>query len=239
MNVSTETKPIQRFFKFDALLVVVGIASGLVGNYESPDGPVSKIIPATYAFAIWAPIYASGLYFALWLLRKPVAEYGLGIHLLAVSYFVSGLWVRVQSNNALLLAVVSINLIIVLLQGHLVSKLQFFGRSTFFAVGFSSGTLAGWLTLATAVTFSDGLDISYKATETVAIFTAFAVGFAISSATWIVPTLTYRLTLIWGLLGIIVAQYSQANQVALVAAVGIALLLGLIVKSRISGRALS
>lgn len=219
------------WFKVDSALVLIGIVSGLIGNYDSPDGQISKIIPATYAFAIWAPIYLSGLYFAWWLLRQPDVENGLGLHLLALSFFISGLWVRVQGNNVLLLIVVSTNLCVVLTQGFLLSNIRFNERRTFFSVAFPSGLLAGWLTLATAVTFSDGLDISYKETQAVAVFTAFAVGFAVSAAVWIVPTLTYRLTLVWGLLGIVVAQFSQARQVAFVAAVGGFVLLGLIIKT--------
>lgn len=232
MNDTVKTKNSNRWFKLDALLVLVGITSGLIGNYESPAGEVSKIIPATYAFAIWAPIYISGLYFAWRLLKNPDTEYGLGAHLLAASFFMSGLWVRVQSTVSLELAIVSVNLILVLWQGHLLSKINVTNRSEFFAIAFPSGTLAGWLTLATAVTFSDGLKISFKTASTVAVFTAFAIGFAISAAKWIVPTLTYRVTLIWGLVGIIAAQYSPARQVAIVAAVGAAILFGLVSKDR-------
>jgi len=221
MKANSEMTSNNQWFKFDAVLVLIGISSGLIGNYDSPAGPVSKIIPATYAFAIWVPIYSSGIYLAWRLLRRPVVENSRGLHFLALSFFLSGLWVRVQSNNAVELLVVDINLIVVLAQGHLLSKINFTKRSDFFALGFPSSALAGWLTLATAVTFSDVLKISFKATETVAIFTAFAVGFAVCAAKWIVPTLTYRLTIIWGLVGIIVAQHGQASQVAVVAAVGI------------------
>jgi hypothetical protein len=217
-----------RYRYFDSLLVILGIASGLVGNYDSPAGQVSKIIPATYAFAIWAPIYLSGIYFAWWLVRKSQVDFGLGIHLLALSFFMSGLWVRVQSNNALELVVVASNLIVVLTQAHLLSKLEFAKRSEFLAVGLPSGTLAGWLTLATAVTYSDGLKISFGDTRTVAIFAAFAVGFAVCASKWIVPTATYRWTLIWGLVGIVVSQHTLATQVAIVAGVGAVLLSALI-----------
>ena len=217
-----------RFRYLDALLVVTGIVSGLIGNYDSPAGEVSKIVPATYAFAIWAPIYLAGFYFAWWLVRAKADDFGIGVHLLALSFFMSGLWVRVQSNNSLELVIVASNLIVVLTQGHLLSKIETKNRRDFLALKFPSGMLAAWLTLATAVTFSDGLDGSFKETRTVAIFTAFAVGFAVCAAKWIVPTLIYRLTLIWGLLGIVVAQYSQATSVAIVAGVGILFLLVLI-----------
>jgi len=229
----TQTSTIQRLFKIDALLVLVGITSGLIGNYDSPAGPVSKIIPATYAFAIWVPIYLSGIYFAWALLRKPTVESARGVHLLALSFLLSGLWVRVQSNNALELVVVSINLIVVLTQGHLISKIRFLTRSDFFAFAFPSSALAGWLTLASTVTFSDVLEISFKASGTVAIYTAFVVGFAVSAAKWIVPTFTYRLTLVWGLVGIIVAQHNMAGQVAAVAAVGIGILLLLVLPEQV------
>jgi len=229
-SVSSSSKT---WLRVDALLVLVGITSGLIGNYDSPAGPVSKIIPATYAFAIWVPIYASGFYFAWRLLRRPNLESLAGVNLLAVSFFMSGLWVRVQTNSSLELLVVGINLVVVLTQGHLLSKTPVTNRKDFLALSFPSGALAGWLTLATAVTFSDVLKISFKADESVAIFTAFAVGFAVCASQWIVPSLTFRVTLIWGLVGIVVAQHSQASQVAVVAAVGAALLLGLVVLMRI------
>jgi len=223
---------VSRYRYLDASLVFVGILSGLIGNYDSPAGQISKIIPATYAFAIWAPIYLSGFYFIWWLIRTKSLDFGPGMHLLAASFFMSGLWVRVQDNNSLELVIVASNLIVVLAQGHLLSKLQFAKRSDFLAVALPSGMLAGWLTLATAVTYSDGLKISFKADQTVAIFTAFAVGFAVCAAKWIVPTLTYRVTLIWGLVGIIVAQHKQAEAVAIVAGVGVVLLLIFVIQSR-------
>lgn|GEM_PF-3461552 len=222
----------EMWLRVDAFLVLVGITSGLIGNYDSPAGPVSKIIPATYAFAIWVPIYVSGIYFAWRLLRRPNLESLAGVNLLAVSFFMSGLWVRVQSNSSLELLVVGINLIVVLTQGHLLSKSPVTNRKDFLALSFPSGALAGWLTLATAVTFSDVLKISFKAEESVAIFTAFAVGFAVCASQWIVPSLTFRVTLIWGLVGIVVAQKSQASQVAVVAAVGAVILVGLAVLMR-------
>lgn len=225
----------RRFHVLDAVLVLIGISSGLVGNYDSNPGLVSKIIPATYAFAIWVPIYFSGLYFAWWLVRRATLDLGAGAHLLALSFFFSGLWVRVQTNNTLLLVVVASNLAIVLVQGHLMSKVAPRSRSEFFAMTFPSGALAGWLTLATAVTFSDGLNISYRTDKVVAIFAAFAVGFAIAAAKWIVPTDTYRWTLIWGLVGIVVQQHAQASQVAVVGGVGLVLVFFLIVHSRWSG----
>jgi len=209
-----------RYRYVDACLVVAGIASGLIGNYDSPVGQVSKIVPATYAFTIWALIYGTGLYFAWWLIRRSNVELGSGGHLLALSFFMSGLWVRVQSDIALQLVVVASNLVVVLAQAHVISKVSIPSRKDFIAVALPSGTLAGWLTLATAVTFSDGLNISFKSTATVATFTAVAVLCALSFATWVVPTQTYRLTLVWGLVGIVIEQYSQSAQVAAVAAVG-------------------
>jgi hypothetical protein len=232
MNDASAGSASERWLRFDALLVLVGITSGLIGNYDSPVGQVSKIVPATYAFAIWIPIYVSGIYFAWRLLRRPNLDSLLGVNLLAVSFFMSGLWVRVQSNNSLELFVVGINLVVVLMQGHVLSKTPATNRKDFLALSFPSGALAGWLTLATAVTFSDGLKISFKADDSVSVFTAFAVGFAVCASQWIVPSLTFRVTLIWGLVGIVISQYRQASHVAIVAAVGVFVLLGLIVQMR-------
>ena len=235
MSSILDAPKIQRLFQLDAFLVLVGIISGLIGNYDSPAGQVSKVIPATYAFAIWAPIYLAGFYFVWWLFRAQSADFGAGIHLLAASFFMSGLWVRVQNNTALELVIVASNLIVVLTQAHLLSKIHFNDKRNFFAVALPSGLLAGWLTLATVVTFSDGLSISFGDDKSVAIFAAFALGFAVCAAKWIVPTMTYRGTLIWGLVGIIIAQHSQAPQVSIVAGVGIALLLALILQTKFRG----
>jgi len=232
MSVSVKVSKASQWLKLDSLLVVTGIVSGLIGNYDSPAGEVSKIMPATYSFAIWAPIYLTGFYFAWWLVRAKAVDFGTGVHLLALSFFMSGLWVRVQSNNALELVIVASNLVVVVTQGHLLSKIETKNRQDFFAIKFPSGMLAAWITLATAVTFSDGLDISFKETKTVAIFAAFAVGFAVCAAGLIVPTLTYRLTLIWGLVGIVIAQHKQEQQVAIVAGVGIGFLLAIILRSQ-------
>ena len=211
-----------------ALLIIVGVISGCVGDYSATTTQVSKIIPATYAFVIWLPIYVGGLYLAYLLLRDKSFDLGVASPWIAISYFMSGTWVRVQDFVNIELVAIGITLIVVLIQGKVVNQAIQASERKYVITRIASGLLAGWLTLASAVATSDALGISYKSTATVAIYVAFSVGFAVASATWIVPTMTYRLTLVWGLVGIIVQQHAQATQVAIVATVGVTAVVAMI-----------
>lgn len=203
-----------------SLLIATGVISGCIGDYSATTTQISKIIPATYAFVIWLPIYAGGLYLAWILAKEKTFDLGSAAPWLAISYFLSGLWVRVQNYQVLELAIIAMTLIVVLIQGNLISRANLPTTNNFRLARGLSGLLAGWLTLASAIATADSLGISYKSTSTVAIYVAFAVGFAVSAAKWIVPTTFYRGTIIWGLVAIIAQQYSQASEVAIVAGLG-------------------
>ena len=44
--------------------VVGGLLSGATGDYGDADDSPSRVLPANYAFGVWAPIYAGSLVYA-------------------------------------------------------------------------------------------------------------------------------------------------------------------------------
>jgi hypothetical protein len=80
-----------------AAAVAGGILSGATGDYGDADESTSRVLPANYAFAIWLPIYAGAVGYAVHqarpstrrnpLLRRTGAA-------VAASVGLSGLWVR-------------------------------------------------------------------------------------------------------------------------------------------------
>ena len=90
--------------------IIAGILSGVTGDYGKPTTDPTLLLPAGYAFAIWAPIYAGGLAYATYqaqpsrrrdpLLRRTGWPTG-------AAFLLAGLWVRVDQHPWLQLGMIS------------------------------------------------------------------------------------------------------------------------------------
>ncbi len=90
--------------------VVGGLLSGATGDYGDADDSRSRVLPANYAFGVWAPIYAGSLVYAADALRPSRR----GTPLLrrtgwpaAAAYALAGTWVRLQRPPVLQLPAVA------------------------------------------------------------------------------------------------------------------------------------
>lgn len=84
-----------------ATAIGIGIGSGVTGDYTSSREVVQRFIPADYAFAIWAPIYAGGAAFAARQVSGDATSTDARVRApLAGAFLLSGFWARVDDPAA-------------------------------------------------------------------------------------------------------------------------------------------
>jgi hypothetical protein len=78
----------------NSILILLGIISGLIGNYNASTPSQSKLLPPSFAFLIWGVIYLTGIYLVYKYFRNKSPNSKLGNFLISLGYLFSGLWVR-------------------------------------------------------------------------------------------------------------------------------------------------
>jgi tryptophan-rich sensory protein len=159
-----------------SILIVLGIGSGLVGNYSNSTPNSSKLLPPDFAFGIWAVIYTTGIYVVYKLLKNQLEVDPVGIFLIALGYFLSGLWIRVD-GHPLTVAILAICTLLANVSSIYVLKRSSIQRTVLNLLA----TFAGWITIATSLVLADALRISTSSDRKVAVYLAasLAVAFAI------------------------------------------------------------
>lgn len=212
--------------------VVGGIISGASGDYGDARTSPSLVLPANYAFAVWAPIYSGAIGYAVYqgsprrrsdpLLRRtgwPVA----------VSVALSGLWVRTQNTPALqlpLIAATTYTGITAYMRALPESDSERRSLAGQWLVRVSLGLYAGWISVATVAATAEvlialGIRAPRPGTEFWSSLTlAGTVAASLSLDRRAPVAASYPAVLAWGLAGIttrIIGRYRLAGTTAALA----------------------
>ena len=212
---------------------VVGALFQMLAGAIVPIGSIagqtpSLVIPSTYAFAIWGPIFLLCLAYAAYqalpanranpLLRR-VGWFFAG------AFFLNGLWeVLVPLRQPVLLQAILAGIFACLAVAYLRlmrSEHSVFGRADRWLVALPLGLLFGWITAANVVSFNDtlvetGLLGSGIGGAIVGAFLLFAGAALALGVIWVSKAgplqglLAYVAAVLWALVGVVVNQYDAS-----------------------------
>lgn len=202
---------------------VLGPAFGAFSPGDSDTGKISGrffgdvyIIPADYAFAIWAPIYLGFLAFAVFqaLPAQRLNPRFMRVRLwLAASALLNAAWIAVFNNLlfglSLIVIVAMLVLALVMHQMLEIGKTKVYGLERILRLPFS--LYAGWLTAATILNTAGvladsgwgGFGISYPVWGVVMLVVATTIGL-LTRFRWNDPV--YGGVFVWAFVGIVVAR---------------------------------
>lgn len=202
----------------------------------------SLVLPATYAFAIWGPIFLLCLVYAIYQglpQHRTDAVYRASGWWIAAAFLADGVWIYAFTSRQFVLA----QMIIVV--GWLCATMAFLiyargmmsGRATNvdqWIIGPAFGLLAGWLTAASFVGLAgtlvamglppDGAAAERGAAALLLAAAGVAVGLILRAKPGFSPAwVAYGAAILWALLAIVVEQRSSSMLVAGAAIVGMVL----------------
>ncbi|MER7070509.1 hypothetical protein [Terrabacter sp. NPDC000476] len=208
-------------------LVLGGIAAGASGDYGSSTTTPNPLVPADGAFAIWAPIYAGCLGYAVHQARPSQADREIHRRVglpLASCVALSGTWVWLQDPPLRQLPAIGATLAAGLVAHQRAAALAGDSQDRWL-VAAPSGLLAGWLTLASVVATTEVAIASGVGPPPGARVAAVAVvsGVATLACTAFPdarPPRTYRGAIAWGLAGVARASWRKERATAVAAGLG-------------------
>jgi len=186
----------------------VGIAVGLAGDYGSANASGSTIIPANYAFGIWAPIYAGSLAYAFHQARPGRRTDPLLRRIgwpSAIAYLTVGLWVHADSLWVYEGLIATSLAAAAVAYGRLGARTPSTDASETWLVRVPLGLFTGWVTLAAAAGTTEGLlergvrELGLGA-EPWGVLVLLAAGAVATAVTVRIPaTSAYPAAVTWGL----------------------------------------
>lgn len=206
------------------------VVLGLTSDYGSSGESGSLIIPADYAFSIWAPIYLGGLVFAAYQARRSVRTDPILRRVgwpIALAYFTAGIWDRVFDRAPYLLSQALV-VVTVLAAGAALAGL---GPATpgvraaeTWLVRAPIALFAGWITLATAAATTElllardvgGLGLGAVPWAVLVLLVAGAIAVAVTLRHR--ASFAYPLALTWGFVGSTVQHFADEPVVGTTAA---------------------
>jgi len=207
----------------NAALILIGISSGLIGNYSSSTPNTSKLLPPGFAFAIWGLIYCTGIYLAYKLIRNGAPESKYGISLISFGYLLSGLWIRFDGHP------VAVAIVAVLTLIDLVAAIYFLTKATISRTLLNLlATFAGWITVATSLVIADASHISTASDLTAGIYLAAALTIAFALYLFLAPEYGYVGTIAWATFSLLFTRSVSGTPIFVVSAIGFLISVGLI-----------
>jgi len=207
-----------------ASLIVLGISSGLFGDYAASTPSESKLLPPGYAFSIWSVIYIAGLVLAYKILKNQISFENPGVALISTGYFLSGLWIRLDSQPYAV-AFIAVSTVVAN-----VSAVNFLRKIQISRVLLNSlAAFAAWVTVATSLVVADALHISTASDLSAGIYLAAALTIAFALYLFFAPEFGYVGTIAWATFSLLFTRKISGMPIFVVSAAGLVISIGLIV----------
>jgi hypothetical protein len=206
-----------------ASLIVLGISSGLFGDYAASTPSDSKLLPPGYAFSIWSVIYIAGLVLAYKIIRNQISFENPGVALISTGYFLSGLWIRLDSQPYAV-AFIAVSTVVAN-----VSAVNFLRKIQISRVLLNSlAAFAAWVTVATSLVAADALHISTASDLSTGIYLAVALTIAFALYLFFAPEYGYVGTIAWATFSLLFTRSVSGTPIFVVSAIGFLISVGLI-----------
>lgn len=220
-----------------AAAVSGGFIVGVSGDYGDAAAGPSLVVPAGYAFGIWAPIYIGlfghAVYQALPARRRDPVLRRTG-WATACAVGLSGFWVWAQDAPGLelsLIAVTAAAAVTAYIRAAPVLQTEVVSVRDRWMVRVPLGLFSGWITVATVAgsgeaLITSGISAPWPGAEAWSTAALVAAGGAAATLAWWRPvSLAYAAAVTWGLAGVAVRllpQYPMPGAAALLAGVAVA-----------------
>ncbi|MFB0833677.1 hypothetical protein ACX8Z9_07820 [Arthrobacter halodurans] len=214
-----------------------GFLVGVSGDYGNAAAGPSLVVPANYAFGIWAPIYAGlfshAIYQALPSRRRDPLLRRTG-WATACAVGLSGFWVWTQDVPAVELALIGATAaaaVAAYLRADPVGEAEVASAGDRWLVRVPLGLFGGWITVATVAgggeaLIASGIGAPWPGAEAWSTATLLAAGGAAAGVAWWRPvSRAYAAAVAWGLAGValrVLPQHPVPGAAALLAGVGVA-----------------
>ena len=230
------------------IAVVGGLGLGASGDYGSAATSQSLVIPADYAFGIWAPIYAGSLVYAAHQARPSRRADPLLRRTgwpAAAAYASVGTWVWLQDRPVLQIPAIATSMGLAALaygRAEPASAAEAASPTDRWTVRVPLGLFAGWVTLATAAGTTEALIAAgagdlWPGRQSWAVAVLGVAGGVAAVVTRAVPvSLAFPTAVVWGLVGTVVRSLPERPVPGIAAAVAAAAVLGAAVYARRAGR---
>lgn len=227
--------------------VVGGLALGASGDYGSATTSQSLVIPADYAFGIWAPIYAGSLVYAAHQARPSRRADPLLRRTgwpAAAAYASVGTWVWLQDRPALQVPAIATSMGLAALaygRAQPASGAEATSPVDRWTVRVPLGLFTGWVTLATAAGTTEALIAAgagdlWPGRQPWAVAVLGVAGAVAAVVTRRVPvSLAYPAAVVWGLVGTVARSLPERPVPGIAAAVAAAAVLGAAVSAHRAG----
>jgi hypothetical protein len=232
------------------IVTFIGYLFGSNTNFSQSNNTTPQVVPQDYAFAIWSLIYLGALAYAVYQLLPAHKEDSLlrriGFYT-ASTYLATTVWLIAAQSGSLWLPVICIFWILASLVAVMIQFILYpqpFTRAERWLVVVPASIYAGWATVAAIANSATALQTAgfsnvLLSNQNWAILMLVIGGLIASFVTWRSRGNTaYALTIVWALIGVIVANIvrTPSIQVASVAAIMAVLIVAVLLYARVTRR---
>jgi len=210
------------------LVAILGYLLGTNTNFTATNATTPQVVPIDYAFIIWAVIYGGAVVYAIYQLlprhREDTLLRSIGFYT-AFAYLATALWIVAAQFGGQWLTVILFFCILASLVAALIQCIRLHDSLTFAErtlVVFPLGVFLGWTTVATIANVatalaSSGFSNVLLSNQNWAIVMLSIGGLIASFVTFKSRgNIGYALTVIWALMGVVVANVVRTPSVPVV-----------------------
>ncbi len=216
------------------LVAILGYLLGTNTSFTATNASTPQVVPIDYAFIIWAVIYGGAIVYAIYQLlprhREDVLLRAIGFYT-AFAYLCTGFWIVAAQFGEDWLTVVLFFCILASLVAALLQCIRLHDSLTFaerILVVFPLGVFLGWTTVATIANVATALAASGFSSVVLSnqnwAIVMLSIGGLIASFVTFKSrgNIGYALTVIWALMGVVVANVVRTPSVPVVITASIA-----------------